>query len=389
MTTPFYYDVVCPYAYMAFSVLHRAHAFCDGRLTLKPILLGGLFKEMGVDSNPNQSLSNVRAEYLREDLKRQAEYFKVKLIYQEGPNVSTVSAMRLITACHEDKRASLSARLFDAHWRNTANIDDAAFLLSLKTEFGIRDDDLMSAKDQLRTATAEAFSARVFGVPTMIINNERYWGADRLELVQKQLGITLPDTPWGPSSSAIEFYFDFSSPYSYLGFAEVKKAIAAGTTIIMKPIVLGALFKERGITTIPMLSAHPNKASYYLKDMRDWAEHRAVPFTFNDHFPLRTITPLRVALIEPRAIDPIFHAAWADSCDIGDENVLKGILDEAGFHGQNLLERSQDDHIKDMLKENTATAITRGVFGVPTFFVQGHKVFGQDRFLWMRRAIFG
>jgi 2-hydroxychromene-2-carboxylate isomerase len=386
MSAQFYFDIVCPYAYMAFTFLHRAGLFASGRLTLKPILLGGLFKEMKTADDPNRSLTNVRAEYLQRDIERQAELFGVTIKRHERHPLRTVSAMRLITACAEEKRLSLTERLYQAYWRDNIDIDDGATLAPIMQQFGIGDDDMVAAKDALFLATREAFEQKIFGVPTITIGADRYFGADRLELCQEALGFRIDDVPWG-STPPIDFYFDFSSPYSYLAFGEVKRAMAAGARFTMTPILLGALFKEIGTQNIPLLCAHPNKASYLLQDMQAWARLRGQKFVFNSRFPVRTVTALRVAIVEPRAIDAIYSAAWADDRDIGDDQVLQGVLDKAGFGEENLLERAQDHRIKEQLKENTATAISRGVFGVPTFFVRGEKVFGQDRFLWMRRNV--
>ncbi len=384
MAWNFYYDIVCPYAYMAFSILHRAGAFND-RVSLRPILLGGLFKEMGVASDPNQKLSTARRDYLRSDIARQAELFDVKLVRHPRHPVSTVNAMRLLHACDELQRLALTERLYQGYWQDHLDIDDEEVLSGLKKEFAINDVRFNLAKDELRKATSEAFKKKIFGVPTLQNNDRLYFGADRLELIADELGISLPDSTWH-ESLPIDFYFDFSSPYSYLAWAEVKRAMSKKAHFNIKPVLLGAIFKEIGTADVPMLSAHPHKAAYYLKDMHDWAKHRSINFAFNSRFPLRTVLPLRVALADEQVIDPIFKAAWSDNQDIGDEAVLGEVLRKAGFDHQKLLERAQEESIKGALKRNTSLAVARGVFGVPTFFVDNQMIFGQDRFLWIRKA---
>lgn len=387
MDRAFYYDIVCPYAYMAFSYLNRCGLFKSSRLHLRPILLGGLFKEMGTDIDPNQSMSINKRDYFREDIKRQATFFDVLLSFHPRHPVSTLNAMRLIHACDEKSRLMLTEKLYRGYWQKHLDIDDEKVLEEIGAEFGV---DLViyrgEARERLRRATTEAFVKKVFGVPTIALNNRLYFGADRLELIQDELGIKLPDAPW-TGSHVIDFYFDFASPYSYLAWAEVKKAQALGVQFNLIPVLLGAIFKEVGTNNIPMLSAHRNKTSYYLQDMLDWAEYRGVPFKFNSKFPLRTVTPLRMAILDHRVIDVIFKAAWAQDQDVGEESTLTRTLDQAGMSQENLLERSKDDGIKDQLKANTKKALDKGVFGLPTFFVRGHKVFGQDRFLWIRQEI--
>ncbi len=192
---------------------------------------------------------------------------------------------------------------------------------------------------------------------------------------------------WCSGREPIDFYFDFSSPYSYLAWTEIRALKNASVKFNLKPVLLGAIFKEIGMANIPMLSVHPYKAAAIMQDMKDWAEYRKADFQFNSHFPLRSVLPLRVALLDSGVVDPIFRAAWAENLDIGDPSTLTHVLSTAGFPAEKLIEQAEDDQIKNLLKANTTEAVNRGVFGVPTFFVNGHQVFGQDRFSWIRQEL--
>lgn len=380
----FYYDIVCPYAYMAFYRLHRQNIFSKKNIELKPILLGGLFKLMGQPSDLNAQMSSARAAYIRKDIKRQADLWSVPLTFHERHPLSSLKAMRLLVACDKDRREELSARLYQSYWQQSCPIDDEAFIAKLSQEFP---GDLTSAKQDLINNTQEAFEAGVFGVPTMSINNRLYFGADRLELIKDELGLAEAELSWAPSEKIIDFYFDFSSPYSYLAHKEMQKAALAGQKIRHIPILLGALFKELGLHDVPLLRAHGNKSSYFMQDMVDWAQARQAPFSFSTHFPLRTINALRVALVEPQTISAIFAAAWAENLDIAQDEVLARVLDKAGFAGADLMQAIQAPEIKDKLKENTAKALGLGIFGVPSFIIDGQLIFGQDRFLWLKREL--
>lgn len=380
----FYYDIVCPYAYMAFSYLHRHDVFKKAELSLKPILLGGLFKLMEQPSNPNLLMSDAKSSYFKKDIAYQADYFGAPLSFHPRHPVSTVKAMRMLAACNPERREALTARLYRAYWQENLAIDDDEVLTTIAKESSceFHSDE---GKDLLIAATSEAFDKKIFGVPSFYINGRIYFGGDRMALFAKELGVELPDTPW-TNNKVIDFYFDVASPYSYLAFKEV---INVPTTINFKPVLLGAIFKERQITSIPMLSAHPHKAAYYLQDMHDWAVARNTNFFFNDHFPLRSVTANRVAILEPKTMEIIFDAAWRDNLNISDEEVLSSVLDRACFKGKELIENSQNEEIKAQLKNNTAQAIERGVFGVPTFQVDDRLVFGQDRFPSMRMHLAG
>jgi 2-hydroxychromene-2-carboxylate isomerase len=383
----FYYDIVCPYAYMTFDFLRRSNVFVSKHIELKPILLGGLFKHLEYQTDPNKTLSLNKASYIRNDIGRQAEYFSIPLSFHTRHPLSTVKAMRLIHAAKSLEEA-VSDRLYRAYWQENLDIDNDEVIDAIALEMGIDYSAGLRehAKEQLFKATEEAFLAHVFGVPTIALNNRLYFGGDRLLLIEKDLGLTLPKSVW-PVGSQLDFYFDFSSPYSYLGFAEVKQALAAGVKINFIPILLGALFKEICIADIPMLQAHPNKTAYFLQDMKDWANYRGAGFVFNSHFPLRTISPLRCALADHNVIDAIFTAAWQDNLNIGSPEILSTVLTKAGFNAKQILEQAENPDIKEKLKHNTDEAIKRGVFGVPTFFVKGHQVFGQDRFWWIKKTL--
>ena len=184
--------------------------------------------------------------------------------------------------------------------------------------------------------------------------------------------------------TSVDFYFDFTSPYSYLAYLEVEKALQVGVNINFKPLLLGALFQELGQQGVPMFKAHPHKAAYYLQDMQDWAQARNASFIFNSNFPLKTVNALRVALIEPKTVGPIFQAAWAENYNIGDDEILEKILSKAGFLGAGLLAETKNISIKEQLKTQTSKALSRGVFGVPFFGFNNELIFGQDRFGWLK-----
>ncbi len=381
----FYYDIVCPYAYMTFSFLRRHEVFRKEGITLKPILLGGLFNLMEQPSNPNQFFPAVKSDYIKADIKRQADYFGVPLSFHERHPVSSLKAMRLLMSCPEETREALTARLYQAYWQENQDIDSDGIIGLIATEYSLPMPN-SSAKTALIEATNEAFARKVFGVPSFFIDDRIYFGGDRLCLIKDCLHLELPDCPWKPGKEKIDFYFDFASPYSYLAYKEVIKSKANFNFL---PVLLGVIFRERNVTNIPMLSAHPHKAAYYLQDMKDWANYRQVDFVFNDHFPLRSVTANRIYFIEPATGEAMFDAAWAQNLDIGDDTVLISVLNRAGFGGEKLIEQAQNQAVKDQLKAATTQALERGVFGVPTFQVNDHLVFGQDRFSWIKMHLAG
>ena len=99
------------------------------------------------------------------------------------------------------------------------------------------------------------------------------------------------------------------------------------------------------------------------------------------HFPLRTVLPLRIAILEPKTTPILYRAAWMEGCNIGVPDVVARVLSSAGFDGAELVAQTQQSWVKDRLKENTAEAAAVGCCGVPSFWVnQRVLVWGQDRF---------
>jgi 2-hydroxychromene-2-carboxylate isomerase len=98
----------------------------------------------------------------------------------------------------------------------------------------------------------------------------------------------------------VEIYWDFSSPFAYLGQTQAK-ALAArtGATLVWKPMLLGGLFKIIGQVDVPLLTWSEQKRAYYLKDLYRWGEYYKVPFKFPTRFPMLTIKSLRVYLALP------------------------------------------------------------------------------------------
>ena len=189
----------------------------------------------------------------------------------------------------------------------------------------------------------------------------------------------------------LEFYWDFSSPFAYLGSTQAE-ALAArtGATLVWRPMLLGAVFKAIGTPDAPILTWSDAKRTYFFKDLTRWAEHWAVPFHFPTRFPMMTVKPLRVwcALPEGRRkafLDATFRAYWADGLDISDDATLRTLIGEGA---DETLARCATKEVKDALFASTQRAIDAGVFGAPTWVVDQKELFwGQDRIVLVERAL--
>jgi 2-hydroxychromene-2-carboxylate isomerase len=185
---------------------------------------------------------------------------------------------------------------------------------------------------------------------------------------------------------AIDYYFEFSSPYSYLAANQLDWVFQqTGAEINIKPMVLGAVFKEQGNA---MPASVPAKGKYMFTDLKRWAARYQMPFRWPSVFPVNSILGHRAVLVAQRELDrqqakqvmlTIYHSYWVEGIDIGDADELFAELDGAGFDAAKIIQGTQDPDIKQQLKDLTAEAIDRGVFGAPTFFVEDQMFWGNDR----------
>ena len=191
----------------------------------------------------------------------------------------------------------------------------------------------------------------------------------------------------------LEFFFDVGSAASYLAYTQLPKlARETGTTIDYKPMLLGGVFQATGNHSPMTIAA---KARYVAQDFDRFAKRYGVPIANNPHFPIITLMLQRGAtalqLSDPARflpyLDAVFGAIWVDAKNMNDPATVAGVLSRARFDPTALLAQTQEPQVKDRLKAVTQDAIERGVFGAPTFFVEGQMFWGQDRLDFVKEAL--
>ena len=192
-------------------------------------------------------------------------------------------------------------------------------------------------------------------------------------------------------SKQVEFFFDFGSPTSYLAWTQLPRIAAqAEARIVWRPMLLGGVFKASGNQS-PV--AIPAKGRYMLHDLARFAARYGVPLAFNPHFPINTLTLMRgaTAYLDTERFQPyakaIFEALWVQQKNLGKPEVLGDVLGIAGFDPAEFERLVNDEAVKQRLKATTEEAIERGVFGAPSFFVDGELYFGQDRLDFVAEAL--
>jgi 2-hydroxychromene-2-carboxylate isomerase len=192
-------------------------------------------------------------------------------------------------------------------------------------------------------------------------------------------------------SHSLELYWDFSSPFAYLGSTQAE-ALAArtGATLVWRPMLLGAVFKAIGTADAPILTWSDVKRNYYFKDLGRWAAHWNVPFRFPSRFPMMTVKPLRVWFALPEArraafLHATFRAYWAEDRDISEDGTLRTLI---GDDADDVLAKCGTKEVKDALFAATKRAVDAGVFGAPAWVVDEKELFwGQDRIVLVERAL--
>jgi len=195
------------------------------------------------------------------------------------------------------------------------------------------------------------------------------------------------------SKRTIEYFFDVGSPTSYLAWTQLPKIVAeTGAEVVWRPMLLGGVFKATGNASPVSV---PAKGRWMNDDIRRWAAHYGVPFRFNPHFPINTLTLMRGAtglqMRKPgefmRYLDVVERSMWETPQNLGDPAVLAGTLTEAGIDAEAFTALVADPEVKARLVATTEEAVSRGVFGAPTFFVGDAMFFGQDRLDFVRDAL--
>eukprot|EP01087_Luapelamoeba_hula_P004994 TRINITY_DN1506_c0_g1_i1.p1 TRINITY_DN1506_c0_g1~~TRINITY_DN1506_c0_g1_i1.p1 ORF type:complete len:548 (-),score=130.35 TRINITY_DN1506_c0_g1_i1:54-1697(-) len=451
-TFDFYFDVVCPYAYVASTQVEAIAERTNSVCIPKPMLLGGVFQATNVKENSYAAtLPPAKAKYTALDLRRWASLRGVKVNFPPKHPMSTVSTMRCIQAAEPSQVFPLAHSFFTAYWVDNVDLTTDEGVISVLRKHGIpKPEEYFSRaqseenKAKLKALTDEAVARGVFGAPAIFTGPEPadfFYGQDRLEQVeaalaaksgasqpqqqlqspppqqQQQLQLqhqnqyqqqqqlhahpnlhlqALPLAQFKGSGAyaphdPVEFYFDYSSPYTYIASTRVG-LFFENHLFKWRPMLLGAVFREVGTPNVPMAAISEAKRNYGAIDMQrqiDAAGLGQGRFKFPKRFPLRTVVPLRVTLLvladeaagrierevggpnkSVRLIHRFFRAFWAEDADPTDLNTIKGLCDEVGLNGADLVTRAGEDKAKQMLVSATNDATKRGVFGAPTVLVR-------------------
>ena len=197
------------------------------------------------------------------------------------------------------------------------------------------------------------------------------------------------------NSNYIEFYFDCSSPWTYLAFTEILElSQRLNFEIIWKPILVGGVFNNVNKDVYEFRkNPNPLKLDYSNRDLQLWAKVRKIKIIMPEIFPINSVKAMRGCLFADQKnclvsfAKNVFKAYWGSGLDISQENLLLEIASNSGLKPYDFRRYVESQEAKDLLIKNTKELIERGGFGSPRFFYHKQMFFGNDRMHLLEQAI--
>lgn len=194
----------------------------------------------------------------------------------------------------------------------------------------------------------------------------------------------------------LEFFFDCSSPWSYIAFHNMQRMAAElEEPVHWRPMLVGGVFNSVNPSVYAMReNPVPAKMAYMLKDIQDWANEANLKIVMPPKiFPVNSVKAMRGCLwLAPQGrlvpfATAVFEAYWGREEDISQDAVLRDICQNIGIDADALLAGMAQADIKQALKHNTEALIQRGGFGSPTIYVDDDMYFGNDRLALVKAAV--
>ena len=180
----FYFDIISPYAYLAYKQLSSLENLKKIKFNYKPILLGGLHKLAGITA---PAFNEFKMKNMKNDCNLIASKKNIKFQWNDKFPINSLKIMRGYLSVNEEKKDIYLETFFNAYWSDNTNLEDIEEIKNLLRKIDIDMnkffDDLenIEIKEKLKKITNLAFEKEVFGAPTFIVNDKLFWGQDRLD----------------------------------------------------------------------------------------------------------------------------------------------------------------------------------------------------------------
>lgn len=184
----------------------------------------------------------------------------------------------------------------------------------------------------------------------------------------------------------VTYYLALVSPWAYLGSQHFTDLVTRyDAQVQIRPIDLSEVFPKTG--GLPLAKRAPARQAYRLQELERWPEARGLPLTLHPrHFPSPEQTAAHMVIAADLAgadalglAHAMLRAVWAEERNIDDEDTLRAVADEQGLDGANLLAQAKEPEIAARRSAYSAQALEDGVFGVPSYLIDGELFWGQDR----------
>lgn len=189
----------------------------------------------------------------------------------------------------------------------------------------------------------------------------------------------------------IDYYFDFLSPFSYFSWKNTADLRTnPDIKISYKPVVMGTLFNNWEIKGPGEIAP---KRHQMLKKCFQYAAINNLEFVPPKTHPFNPLYALRLATSncglddQEKIIDLLWQSCWAQGNELGDSDFLEKELNSIGLNGKVLLEKTFEREVKQELKKNTKEAISKNIFGVPSFVYQEELYWGNDSLDFLRLTL--
>ncbi len=194
-------------------------------------------------------------------------------------------------------------------------------------------------------------------------------------------------------AKTIDYYFSPMSPWSYLGharFADIARRL--GATIAVKPVDYGRIFPQSG--GLPVSKRPPQRQAYRLLELERWRDHLGVPMNIQPKYFPYDVSLASFAIIAAGEADQamkltqaLMRACWADEKNMADETAVAAVIDAVGLDSIAVLKQARAPQSASRYDSFTQEAITRQVFGAPTYIYKDELFWGQDRLDFLDRAL--
>ena len=194
----------------------------------------------------------------------------------------------------------------------------------------------------------------------------------------------------------VDYYASLNSPWTHLGADRLMASVARhGATIRLYPVDFGTIFPASGGLPLPKRS--PLRQAYRLQDLERWRRYLDIPlnlkpraFPMVEALPASAVIAVRETIGDAPAIDlahRILRALWQDEADPADPATLATLITAAELHADEILAAAKDPSWLEQRSVDTQAALARGVFGAPTYVVDGEMFWGQDRLDFLDRRL--